>query len=219
MVRARKKGDKAEIVVEDTGVGINEKDLPHIFEEFCSFASHQHLNPNGTGLGLYLAKNFARLMDGTITVKSAYGEGTKFTLSLPLAESQTEATVSDQKTMEYLEVTENGTITQENTIKESENTLLDELFEEKYEKDAAVLVVDDDSINSYVISKMLLRHSIKAERAMNGKEALDLINDKSKGRVYSLVFMDINMPVMSGVEVFSWRPIGCKPAEGGNENQ
>lgn len=202
-MKAKRKGDKGKVVVKDTGVGIKEKDLPHIFEEFCSFSSHQHLNPNGTGLGLYLAKNFARLMDGTITVTSVYGKGTKFTLLLPLAETKTEPTINDQKTMEYLEVTENGTITQENTIKGPEDTLLEESFEGKSEKDAAALVVDDDPISSYVISKMLLRHCIRAERAMNGKEALELIGDKGKDREYSLVFMDVNMPVMSGVEVLA----------------
>ena len=83
MVKSKNKNRRIQITVKDTGVGIKEENLLMMFKEFCSLEEHQKLNPNGTGLGLYLSKRFAKLMEGTIEVKSKYGKGTKFTVSLP----------------------------------------------------------------------------------------------------------------------------------------
>jgi signal transduction histidine kinase len=58
-VKEKVKDNKVKITIEDTGVGIKNEDLPHIFDEFCCFTVHKNLNPNGTGLGLYLSRNLA----------------------------------------------------------------------------------------------------------------------------------------------------------------
>ena len=72
--------------VEDTGRGIPEGDLAHIFEPFVQVA-HDRRAPRvgGTGLGLTISRRFARLMDGDLTVRSAVGQGSCFTLWLPRA--------------------------------------------------------------------------------------------------------------------------------------
>ena len=93
-IHIKKKSDFIHITIKDTGVGIKQEDLPKLFKEFCSLSNNQEMNPNGTGLGLYLCKKLALLMDGTISVRSIYGQGTKFTLKLPLAK---EVTISDSK--------------------------------------------------------------------------------------------------------------------------
>ena len=76
--------DKFAIVVADTGIGVNAEHLPHIFDEFRQSDTGVSRRFGGTGLGLAIAKKYANLLSGTITVKSVPGEGSEFTLTLPL---------------------------------------------------------------------------------------------------------------------------------------
>jgi diguanylate cyclase (GGDEF)-like protein/PAS domain S-box-containing protein len=75
----------AELVVSDTGIGIPESDLPHLFERF--YRSHRPTGPSheGSGIGLALVNEMVRLHHGTIHVESRFGEGTRFTVRIPLA--------------------------------------------------------------------------------------------------------------------------------------
>ncbi len=72
------------IRVADTGIGISEEHLPHIFEEFRQADSGVSRRFGGTGLGLAIAKKYAELLGGTITVQSEMGKGTEFVVTLPL---------------------------------------------------------------------------------------------------------------------------------------
>ena len=75
---------QARITVADSGIGIAEADLPHVFERFYRSESSRDRNTGGSGLGLAIAKTIAGYHEGTLTVESKPGEGTAFTLSLPL---------------------------------------------------------------------------------------------------------------------------------------
>jgi signal transduction histidine kinase/CheY-like chemotaxis protein/CHASE3 domain sensor protein len=83
-VAASKNDTNILITVTDTGIGIAESHLPHIFDEFRQADSSSSRKFGGTGLGLTIAMNYARLLGGTITVKSVEGKGSEFTLTLPL---------------------------------------------------------------------------------------------------------------------------------------
>ena len=72
------------IEINDTGIGISKNHLPHIFDEFRQVDSSTSRRFGGTGLGLAIAKKYANLLGGTISVKSAPGKGSEFTLTLPL---------------------------------------------------------------------------------------------------------------------------------------
>ena len=73
-----------EISIADTGIGMDEEFLPHIFDKFRQIDNSTTRNYSGTGLGLYLVKGFLELLGGTIGVKSTIGEGTIFTARIPV---------------------------------------------------------------------------------------------------------------------------------------
>jgi two-component system, OmpR family, sensor kinase len=72
--------------VRDNGVGIPEEDLPHIFERFYRVDKARSRDTGGTGLGLSIVKQITALHGGEITVKSTLGQGSIFTLTLPMKE-------------------------------------------------------------------------------------------------------------------------------------
>ena len=73
------------ISIKDTGIGINQKDLPHIFEKFYASENWLQKQSESHGLGLYIAKLFLKLMGGNIRAESKVGKGSTFFISLPLS--------------------------------------------------------------------------------------------------------------------------------------
>ncbi|HEX9444007.1 MAG TPA: HAMP domain-containing sensor histidine kinase, partial [Candidatus Binatia bacterium] len=88
---ARQLGDGGEIEfrVADTGIGISEKELPHIFEMFSQVSAARPKSGGGVGLGLHIVKKFTELLGGTIGVTSRQGAGSTFTLKIPGAAAAT----------------------------------------------------------------------------------------------------------------------------------
>ena len=84
-IRAANGGAEVQISVEDKGPGIEPADLPHIFEPFYRGPDAVNAQIHGTGLGLSLVKRFIEAQGGRVTVKSTPGEGSSFTLHLPIA--------------------------------------------------------------------------------------------------------------------------------------
>ena len=76
-------GKEIQISVSDRGIGISAEELPHIFEPFYRSPSVRAAQIHGTGLGLPLSKSIVEAMNGRVTVKSAPGRGSTFTLHLP----------------------------------------------------------------------------------------------------------------------------------------
>lgn len=84
-LRAQRVGERVHIAVSDSGIGIDPGDLPHVFDRFFRAASAVRQAVPGTGLGLAIAKSFLEAMGGDITVASELGEGTTFTISVPVS--------------------------------------------------------------------------------------------------------------------------------------
>ena len=85
-VRTYQQGPNTVILISDTGIGINEEDLPHIFDRFFRADRARSSDKGGTGLGLSIAKQVVDLHHGQITVESNPGVGSTFTVRLPLQE-------------------------------------------------------------------------------------------------------------------------------------
>jgi signal transduction histidine kinase len=86
-VKAERTNELARVIVSDTGIGIPQDALPNLFTEFFRAKNAKQLQQTGTGLGLAIVKDLVERYDGTIEVDSVEGEGTTFSITLPLAES------------------------------------------------------------------------------------------------------------------------------------
>ena len=82
--KLRKAGRDAVLEISDTGVGIPEEDLPHVFDRFYRVDKARSRDTGGTGLGLSIVQQIIRLHAGSVTVQSVRGEGTTFTVQLPV---------------------------------------------------------------------------------------------------------------------------------------
>ncbi len=138
-------------VVRDTGIGISEDYLPHIFESFTREERTTVNRVQGTGLGLAITARVVELMGGTISAKSKVGEGSEFVVELEL---------------ESLE--------KENDSVESDAGGIDL-------SGCRVLVVEDNDINAEITSVVLSQYGVEAERAENGQIAVDMVRDQQRG--------------------------------------
>ena len=139
-----------DICVEDTGIGIPEHDIGHIFESFRQQAGQSASRFGGTGLGLTICKRLVEMMGGTISVKSVLGKGSAFTIGIRnVAISQEALAVVEEKP--------------------GHETI-------KFEK-AKVLVVDDVESNSELLREILSKANLDVLTAENGNKALTIANE------------------------------------------
>lgn len=173
--------DKVEtltMVVEDSGQGIKPEDIDSIFEGFSQVNVKQNKKVEGTGLGLSITKRLVELMNGKISVKSHYGEGSVFTVELP------QTIVSDQKMGKYLE---------HRHASSSESDTKVSTYEFPGTK---ITVVDDTALNLKVISSFLAKTKAEVTCVSSGEELLELV---TKNR-YDIILLDHMMPNMDGIE-------------------
>jgi signal transduction histidine kinase/CheY-like chemotaxis protein/HPt (histidine-containing phosphotransfer) domain-containing protein len=158
--------------IEDTGIGIKEKNIPKLFGSFQQFDTEKNRGIMGTGLGLAITKNLISLMNGYIEVKSVYDSGSTFKVYLPLVEG-------DPSKVDRID---KGPLI---IVKEG----------------VRVLVVDDVPVNLTVALGFLSKHGVNAETAAGGFEAVKKVTESvESGRPYDIVFMDHMMPDMDGTE-------------------
>ena len=160
--------------VRDSGIGITKEQIDRLFTNFSQLDNSSTKEFGGTGLGLSISKELAKLMGGEIGVFSSPGFGSTFWFSF-------EALKSDRKAFE----TANKFHDMPGISKQFTNYA------------PHVLIVDDNKINRQVASQILRKSGCNVDTANNGKEAIKLVKEKN----YEVIFMDIQMPEMDGVEV------------------
>ena len=158
--------------VEDTGQGIKQVDIGKLFGSFQQVDVKKNHYKEGTGLGLAICKQLTELMHGSIGVESEYGKGSTFYFTLP------------QKIGVSSDYAQAGS----QSAKAEDQPFI--------APKANILVVDDSEINLKVALGLLEPLQMQIDTALNGKEAVQMVQKKQ----YDIVFMDHMMPVMDGIE-------------------
>ena len=170
--RRKTKNDASlRFIVNDTGVGMNEEFLPHLFEPFSQESTGTTSLYGGTGLGLAISKNIVDMMDGKITVRSIKGIGTEFTVDVKLGITEEEKLRHNQKKQDY------------------------------NFSHLKTLVVDDDVAVCESAVVTLHEMGIKAEWVDSGRKAIDRVKKLwDEGRYFDMILIDWKMPGMDGLE-------------------
>ncbi|GAB1443087.1 response regulator [Ignavibacteriales bacterium] len=164
--------DFVTINLTDTGIGIMERDLDIIWDEFRQASEGMNRKFQGAGLGLTLAKKFTSLMNGRIFAKSSFGKGSVFTVQFPVSNIA--------------------------PALENRGDTTNPVYEPSPQKELPhILYVEDEVMNQQLIS-MFLRNVGNTDVASTGEEAMEM----AKNTIYDCFLMDINLgPGINGIEV------------------
>lgn len=176
----KKTGKKNLIKVEvyDSGIGISEEDQKRLFTSFTQLDNSSQKSFGGTGLGLVISQQLCRLMHGDIGVTSSTGEGSMFWFTFEARET---------------------TIAPASVMENEEEAFIDNVFESYH---PVILLVDDNLVNRKVASEILKKAGCVVDTAESGFEAIDKVEHifSTSEAHYDIIFMDIQMPDMDGVE-------------------
>ena len=169
--RKSKSGATLRFIVNDTGVGISDDFLPHLFEPFTQESIGTTALYGGTGLGLSISKHIIDMMVGKITVRSIKGIGSEFTVDVQLG------------------------ITEEALLRHNRKKALPNFSALK------TLVVDDDVAVCESAVDMLKEIGITAEWVDSGRKAVEQVQSRwDKGKHYDMILIDWKMPDIDGIE-------------------
>lgn len=162
----------------DSGIGMTPKEVSEISTSFSRFNNKETRNIQGIGLGLSIVTKLLDLMGSKLEIESEYGKGSRFSFKI-------EQGIVDASPI--------GKVNMENAY--------DRLWQEKISDkfvagDAKILAVDDNVMNLDLFRGVLKETKIQIDTALNGEEALKLIEKNS----YHIIFLDHMMPVMDGIE-------------------
>jgi signal transduction histidine kinase len=199
-------GRRIDLIVSDTGIGIPEKELPHIFERFHRVQAAQGRTHEGTGIGLALVQELAQLHGGAITVESTPGKGSAFKVSLPLGKDhlppeQVSGTREHASTAIRAEAFVEEALRWLPAEAGSDQKVSSPVADFEAEPDLReadgrperVLVVDDNADMRDHLRRLLVdRYEVSA--ASNGEEALQRALSENP----DLVLADVMMPKLDG---------------------
>ncbi|MDR0520757.1 MAG: response regulator [Planctomycetaceae bacterium] len=193
------------IDVIDTGPGMSESVVKKLFQPFTHTGEPDFRKHRGSGLGLSIAMRLATLMDGTITVESTPGQGSRFSLLLNVYCPQGDSSVLAERT---LQSKQDGRTAYDGSQLQAG---LDIRMPKKHDTPmpsnqkplahARILVVEDMAVNQVVMSTLLREAGAKVEIADNGAHGVQkIMQDADSGLFFDVILMDMQMPVMDGYE-------------------
>ena len=205
-VRLKEIDGNARLQVQDEGIGIREDQIPHLFERFRQADGSANRHYEGTGLGLSLVQELSELHGGEVSVQSQYGEGTTFTIDLPLGSDHLPA----DQVVEQLLTTEKGRaaielsdIEMASATADSAIALPPEVEGAQAEQDSfegsQILVVDDNPDLRTYVSNVLQRKGYKVRTAEQGAAGLE----KATAYKPDLIISDLMMPGVNGLEMIA----------------
>lgn len=165
-----------EFIITDNGIGMDSEFAAKIFEPFARASDSRTSEIEGTGLGMTIALNIARMMNGTIDVQSTLGKGSAFKATVYLRPHQ-----------------------QIRSSKASAPSAGIDSLQEISCRGKQVLLVEDNELNLEIAVELLKYAGLNITTAKNGLEGLDKFKAAPPG-TYALILMDIQMPVMNGLE-------------------
>lgn len=203
-------GEYLQIIIEDTGIGIEEDKLEKIFNlyEQVEGVSEKY---GGTGLGLYITKKLVELHGGIIQVESQVNKGSSFKFTIPLCTIEQLEKFNDYNAIDIRKQNLNVSINRKSlknqfaskelmknlnkiSIKDISNKNITNNKERKFK----ILIVDDEYVNLKVLENYLSNENYDIYKASNGKDALTLIEEQED---LDLVILDMMMPDLFGYEV------------------
>jgi signal transduction histidine kinase/CheY-like chemotaxis protein len=176
-LRYEKSMDRLYFIIQDSGIGMSDETANVVFDSFTQADSTTTRKYGGTGLGLTLSKQLARLLGGDIDVNSKLGTGSTFALHIPTNIKSKDNLIYDEKDIPIY-------------CADAETQLQFDKLSGK------VLIAEDNINNQKLIKRHLEKMGLTVFAVDNGKRAID----QALSENYDMIFMDIQMPVMGGLE-------------------
>lgn len=183
-------GKQYVLSVSDTGKGIEEEALPHLFDRF--FQARGAVG--GTGIGLSLVKAYVDLHHGDIRVESNEGEGTRFFISLPAAQPGYDpAKDREARPVAERELVDDSYVPEDINAKEAADRITNA---EDFDADRPLVLIIDDNNGMRAYLRSILKDRYNVSEAADGSQGLE----KARHEVPKLIVCDVMMPVMDGLE-------------------
>ncbi len=162
---------KYRTTISDTGLGMSQEYLAHVFEEFSRETNSSANRIEGTGLGMSIVKRLLEVMDGTIQIESEKDKGTTVIVEI----EHRIADASEMTEQPKVEIDPEGFVGKR------------------------ILLAEDNDLNAEIAEAMLVKEGFEVERATDGRDCIDKLTEARVG-YYDLILMDIQMPRMGGYE-------------------
>ena len=184
-----KKGDCLFIKVKDTGIGIDESSMPHIFDRFYQVDGSSTRGEPGTGIGLAMTKNLIELMNGQIAVNSKAGEGTEFSILLPITH-QEGVVFSPETTRGHIQEKTNVFLPLNQHVSHVKDSL-------PVSDQSPLLLIVEDNPDIVLYLKSCLKGQYNLAIAKNGQEGIEM----AITLIPDLIISDVMMPLKDGFEL------------------